>query len=279
MTPSENQNAKPVAIVTGGSAGLGLVIAKHFLADGYRVVIVGRDQARLDSAAESLERDTNMTGGQVLAISVDVANQDDAGRIAAETAATFGRVDVLVNCVGTSDRGLVEDLESDRLSMLFTQNVTSMLLCSQAVLPDLRRSSGTIVNIGSLASKVGAPYIGGYAAVKHALVGLTQQMRLELREDGVHVGIVCPGPIRRQDAGARYQAEVNEKLPADAAKPGGGAKVKGLDPDVVAAAVIKCVRKRLPEMILPRHMRLLIAVGNAFPGLGDWLLLKFTSGK
>lgn len=110
---------------------------------------------------------------------------------------------MLVNCVGISDRGLIEDLKSDRLQELLDQNVFTALLCCQAGLPLLKESRGVIVNIGSLASKVGARYIGGYAIAKHALAGLTQQMRLELKPVGVHVGLVSPGPIQREDAGRR----------------------------------------------------------------------------
>ncbi|MEM9587377.1 MAG: SDR family NAD(P)-dependent oxidoreductase, partial [Planctomycetota bacterium] len=164
------------------------------------------------------------------------------------------------------------------LEELLDQNVRTSLLCSQAALPMLVQSRGSIVNIGSLASKVGARYLGGYSAAKHALAGLTGQLRLESAASGVHVGLVCPGPIRRSDAGERYR-ESSKVLPEQAAQPGGGARLRGLDPDHVARAVVKCVQKRSPEIILPGYLRLLIAIGNASPRLGDWLIVRFTSSK
>lgn len=258
--------SQKIALITGGSAGLGLVIARTLLSRGYQVVIVGRDQARLDEACRGL-------GVGAIAKRCDVTSSTDVVSVMDE----LPRLDALVNCVGTSDRGLIEDLDPNRLQELLDQNVFSTLLCSQAALPRLQESRGVIVNIGSLAAKVGARYIGGYSIAKHALAGLTQQMRLELKPSGVHVGLVSPGPIQRTDSGDRYRDKVDEKLPAQASAPGGGTKVKGLPPQRVADAVVRCIDKRLPDIVLPGYLRLLISFGHAFPRLGDWLLLKLTS--
>jgi NAD(P)-dependent dehydrogenase (short-subunit alcohol dehydrogenase family) len=266
----------PVALVTGSSAGLGFVIARVLLASGYRVVITGRDAERLEAAAKVLvtgDRDRLLVGV------CDVTVPQDVTRLFTSVKQTWQRLDVLVNCVGTSDRGLIENLESNRLEDLWRQNVISALLCSQAALDMLESSAGTIVNIGSLAGKVGARYIGGYATVKHALAGMTQQMRLELKSRGIHVALVSPGPIARSDAGKRYREQIDATLPPQASAPGGGAKIKGLPPERVAQAVLDCIRRRKVDVVMPRYLRLLIAVGHAFPRLGDWLLLKFTSAK
>ena len=264
-------NTSPVALITGGSAGLGIVIAAAFIADGYQVVIVGRDQAKLDLAVEQL-------GDRATGFTADLTSPTDVSRLMESVKIKCGRLDVLVNCVGASDRGLVADLTSETLIHLVNQNVTTSLLCSQAALAMLEESQGVIVNIGSLAAKVGARYIGGYAAAKHALAGMSQQMRLELKPKGVHVGLVNPGPIRRDDEGGRYEQKT-DGLPEQASKPGAGTRVKGLPPEKVAAAVLKCVKKRKPDIVLPGYLRILIAVGHASPRLGDWLLLKFTSGS
>ena len=162
---------------------------------------------------------------------------------------------------------------------LIQQNVLTALLCSQAAIPLLEANRGVIVNIGSLASKVDARYIGGYAIAKHALAGMTQQMRLELKSRGIHVGLVSPGPIRRDDAGTRYHDTVDSSLPPQASKPGGGTRLKGLPPERVADAVLRVIRKRSPDIVMPGYLRIMISVGQAWPRLGDWLLLKFTSDK
>lgn len=268
---------RTVALVTGGSAGLGFAIAMALLSRGYRVMIVGRDDDRLHDACERLAgggHDRN----DIACFRCDLTRSEDVAGLLGDVAQRFGRLDALVNCVGTSDRGLIENLSVDRLENLLRQNVLTALLCSQAAIPLLEKSSGAIVNIGSLAAKVGARYIGGYATAKHALAGMTQQMRLELKPRGIHVGLVSPGPIRRDDAGARYTTN-DENLPAQASSPGGGTRLKGLPPERVAEAVVRCLERRIPDIVLPRYLRILIGVGHTFPRLGDWLLLKFTSTK
>ncbi len=269
-------NDTPVALVTGGSAGLGFHVMVSFLDAGYRVMIVGRDADRLRAALDRLPPESRIHAS---AEPCDLTVSEEVARLMKQVESRYGRLDVLVNCVGASDRGLIENLSAEKLEDLIRLNVLTALLCSQAAIPLLESTHGVIVNIGSLASKVGARYIGGYAIAKHALAGLTQQLRLELKPRGVHVALVNPGPIRREDAGSRYDASVDESLPAQAAKPGGGTRIKGLPPERVAGRVLKVVQKRIPDTVMPGYLRILIAVGHAFPRLGDWLLLKFTSGK
>lgn len=278
----------PVALVTGGSAGLGLVVSQRLIREGYRVTIVGRDEERLRKAQQYL-RDavgdpskknvTPFPEDQVSVYCCDLTDQSAVEQLVDHVRATYGRMDALVNCVGASDRGLIETLDPQRADVLFQQNVVTALLCSQASLSMLEETGGVIVNVGSLAAKVGARYIGGYAIVKHGLAGMTQQMRLELKPRGIHVGLINPGPIRRADSGSRYQERVDGELPQQASRPGGGTRVKGLPPERVAESVLKMIRRRVPDMVLPKYLRVLIATGHAFPRLGDWLLLKFTSPK
>ena len=271
----------PVALVTGGSAGLGFVIARKFLGAGYSVVIVGRDSGRLDDARGRLDPErclsrTDGTGQRLICSSCDLTDAEAVEQLLTHTLESLDRLDVLVNCVGASDRGLIEKLEADRAEVLFRQNVITALLCSQKALDALEKTGGVIVNIGSLASKVGARYIGAYAIAKHALAGMTQQLRLELKPRGIHVCLVSPGPIRREDAGQRYHESI-DGLPAQAARPGGGTRVKGLPPERVADAVLSAIQHRKPDVVLSGYLRLLIMLGHASPRLGDWLLLKFTS--
>jgi NAD(P)-dependent dehydrogenase (short-subunit alcohol dehydrogenase family) len=268
----------PVVVITGGSAGLGVAIAEAFLAEGFEVVIVGRDHQRLEQAFEKLVSVDKGSAGRPCWLVADVSQRESVDRLFADVQLRFGRLDVLVNCVGMSDRGRVEDLSGNRVHELIDANVVSTLFCSQAALPLLRQSGGVIVNIGSLAAKVGARYLGGYCLAKHALAGLTQQMRLEWRDYGVHVAMVNPGPIQRDDAGKRY-ASAPGGIPDSARLPAGGAKLKGLAPDVVANAVVQAAKQRTVDKILPGYLRLLVAIGHAMPRLGDWILLKFTSKK
>jgi uncharacterized protein len=266
-------------VITGASSGLGFAIARQFLIEGYDVVGVAREQERLDQATIALEpvlkaRDPN---SRFITIAADVGNAESVAGLFENVGNQLGKVDVLINCVGQSDRGSVAALKAERLSELIHTNVVTALLCSQAALPWLEASGGSVINIGSLAAKVGARHLGAYPAAKHALAGLTQQMRLEWRERGVHVALLSPGPIRREDAGERYKALLTAtNVPEGAMRPGGGTTLKGLEPDWIAKQVVRCVKRRTPDVVLPRYVRLLVTLGHLWPAMGDRLLLAMT---
>lgn len=265
---------RKVALVTGASAGLGLAIAKCFAAAGFDLLIVGRDTNRLQAAATQMNASV-----RVEPVVCDVTDSEDVHQLMIQVAEKFGSLDVLVNNVGLSDRGLVKSLDTNRLSELMEANVLSALLCSQAALPLLESSGGQIINIGSLAAKVAPRYLGGYAAAKHSLAAITQQMRLECRELGVNVMLVSPGPIKREDAGQRYQQQVTDEMPESANRPAGGTTVKGLDPDYVASRIYKAYRRRSIDVMLPGYLRPIVALGHLIPSLGDRMLLWFTRNK
>ena len=271
----------PVALVTGGSAGLGRAIAERLAKEGYRVWITGRTETTLKQTAKDLSLGLQH---EVQFAVADVTRSDEVGRLLATIAKQEGRLDVLVNGVGTSDRGLIENLSADRVHELIDQNVISTLYACQASFELLKASrnangNGVVVNIGSLASKVSPRYLGGYSIAKHALAALTAQLRLEWKPHGIHVALISPGPIQRDDAGTRYDQQVEDGLPDQARKPGGGSRVSGLRPDKVVDAVMLSIRKRKPDIIRPGYLRFLITIGHLFPTLGDWLLLQFTSSK
>ncbi|EMI55716.1 short-chain dehydrogenase/reductase SDR [Rhodopirellula sallentina SM41] len=213
----------------------------------------------------------------MITVTADATSSQDTLKAVELHLESFDRLDALVNVVGQSDRGRIEDLDAQKLRELFDANVISALQCSQACLPALRQTRGAIVNIGSLASRVAPRFLGGYVIVKHALAGMTRQMRMECEADGVHVGLVCPGPIAGKHAPNRYGVDEESNVPADAAAPGGGAKLQLLDPVDVAQAVIRCIVKREIEIIMPPKTRLLMGINAVSPKLADWILSKKSS--
>ena len=273
---SEFFDGKPVAVITGASSGLGFSVAARFAKSGYQVVMVGRDENRLKEAQLRLPSSLQT---QAAVIACDVTQFGQVNQLFGTIEDDYGRLEVLVNVVGESDRGLLSDLVGDRMRHLFEVNVLSSLYCTQQALPLLEQSGGVVLNIGSLASKVGARFLGGYAIAKHGLAALTQQFRLELKDRGIHVCLLSPGPIKREDAGERYASRLSANLPDQASKPGGGTRLKGLCPELIANIALTMVRKRQADRVLPRYLRLLVAIGHLCPALGDWLLLKFTSSK
>jgi len=268
----------PAAIISGGSSGLGLAITRKLLDENYQVTVLGRDAERLNQM-KSLMVDHSIAADRIQTFVCDATLLAPVNEAVNAHLAVFGRLDVLVNVVGRSDRGTIENLDADHLRSLFDANVVSALTCAQACLPSIKLSRGTIINIGSLAGHVAPRFLGGYAIAKHGLVGLTNQLRLECEADGVHVGLVSPGPIDNPDRETdnRYGVDENSGVPIEAAGPGGGARVSALTTDAVAAAVMRCITERELEVILPRKTRYLMAIAALWPSLGKRILRSKTS--
>jgi short-subunit dehydrogenase len=269
---SPSQSA--VILITGGSAGLGKEIARAFGRQGGRVILVGRDEPRLQSAVEELQHEQIAAEGIV----ADVTQQADVERVFREVQSRHDRLDVLVNAVGRSTRGRIADVTPEEFQQSWEVNFLSAVRCTRAALKMLRASRGSVVLIGSLASKAAGPFLGAYPASKFALAAYAQQLRMELADEGVHVLLVCPGPLRRDDAGQRYATEATG-LPASAAQPGGGVKLRGLDPQWLAERIVSGCQQRELEIVAPWKARLLFALSQWSPRLGDWLLRKNTSSQ
>jgi len=263
-----------VVLITGASSGLGLHLARAWFQAGARVVLVARDAERLRAAANSLSPDSE----RCLAIPCDVTQDEAVKKLIEQVQSRYGRLDVLVNCAGASTRGKIAETKLAEFQWNWDLNVLAMVRCIQATLPMLTATRGHIVNIGSLAGKVGARYVGPYSATKHAVTGLSQQLRLELEPAGVHVLHVCPGPIRDERTASRYDSETMEKLPAAAHQPGAGAKIRGIDPVWLAKKIVTATERRKRELIVPWKANILLLAGVISTRLGDWLLKKMTGG-
>ncbi|RIK86174.1 MAG: NAD(P)-dependent oxidoreductase [Planctomycetota bacterium] len=261
-----------VCIVTGGSAGLGLAISHALAQAGAHVVPVARNTERLEAAAAELRR----TGAQVTPLSGDMVWQEDVDRVAAAVAEQFGAVHLLCNCAGRSARGAALDTSPEDFQQLLDVNFLAAVRTTRAIAPLLMASRGHLVNVGSLASKAASRYMGAYPASKFALAAYTQQLRLELSGEGLHVLLVCPGPIARDDAGRRYAEAAG--VPAGAQAPGAGARLKALPPEQVASAILRACQRLSPELVMPRRAKLLFALSQLSAAWGDWLLRKTTGG-
>ncbi|MDR1477887.1 MAG: SDR family NAD(P)-dependent oxidoreductase [Planctomycetaceae bacterium] len=262
-----------VVVVTGGSSGLGRAIGMRFAGLGARVVLVARDFERLEAAANEIRNICSDVKLEVLRC--DVTCQSDVDFLFRRISDEFGSLDVLVNNAGRSMRGRVTDTTPEQFQMLFDLNVLGMIRCTSGALPLLLGSRGHIVNIGSLASKSAAKYVGAYPVTKFAVAAYSQQLRLELNDEGVHVLLVCPGPIKR-DGDRLYQLDNTAKIPESAMKQGAGVKVKLIDPIVLADKIIKYCELRKPELVIPAKAKLLFAISQISPTLGDWIIKRST---
>jgi short-subunit dehydrogenase len=262
------------AVITGGSAGLGRALANALVRRGANVAIVARGQPALATTAQELKA----RGGNVLAIAADVTNQLDVDRLSSTIMSAWGGLDLLCHCAGRSMRGTALATSVDEFRDLVETNFLSAVRLTQAFAGALLESRGHLVLIGSLASKVAAGYLGAYPASKFPLAAFAQQLRMELGGKGLHTLLVCPGPIARgaHDGRTRYTQQVADVPPA-AYQPAGGAKVRAMDPHWLAEKVLRACELRRAELVVPRRARLLFAVSQLSPRLGDWLLRKMTT--
>ena len=180
-------------LITGGSRGLGLVLAREFAREGARLVLCARDEQELEYA----RLDLGELDAEVMTVQCDVRNRDDVANMIAEVNARFGNVDVLVNNAGVIQVGPIEVMTHEDFELAMQAHFWGPLNTIMAVLPSMRaRGSGRIVNISSIGGKVSVPHLVPYNASKFALVGLSKGLRAELKKDGIVVTTICPGLMR-----------------------------------------------------------------------------------
>ncbi|MBI5876476.1 MAG: glucose 1-dehydrogenase [Chloroflexi bacterium] len=198
-----------VAIVTGGSKGLGKAMAAALAGAGARVVVVSRHLDEAQAAAGEIQA---ASGRDCHAVCADVSNTANAERVVEETLARCGRIDILVNNAGINLRGPIEEIEADDMRHVWETNLLGpWLMCRAVARPMKARGWGRVINIGSLMSVVGLGDRTPYATSKGALAALTRTLALEWATSGITVNTVSPGPFVTEmnmaiyDDPARYQ--------------------------------------------------------------------------
>jgi NAD(P)-dependent dehydrogenase (short-subunit alcohol dehydrogenase family) len=260
-----------VAIVTGASGGLGFHLAQNLAQAGANVVLAARTPATLEAAAAKLAG----LPGRAVPIVCDVTRDDDVTALVDRTIAEFGRLDLLVNNAGLSVRKAILDTTPADFEEMLSLNLLATVRCTRAAAPHLIAARGHLVNIGSLSGKSASRWLGAYPASKFAVTAYTQQLRLELAEQGLHAMLVCPGPIARDDNRVRSPEEL-AKLPAEARKPGGGVKTGRISPDVLAKKILRACEHRRGELIVPWYARIIFTLMQTNATLADWLVRKLT---
>lgn len=219
------------AFVTGGGGGIGLAIAKTLMAAGWRVTIAGRSADRLHAAARMI--------GDVRVQALDVT---DAGAVRSAVAAC-GPIELLVNNAGAVASAPFEKTSFDTWRQTLDVNLMGTVHCSQTVLPAMKAAGwGRIVNIASTAGLVGYRYVSAYVAAKHAVVGFTKALALEVAKSGVTVNAVCPGYTDTEivHAAAKAISRSTKRSAEDALASFTAVNPQGrlVKPEEVAAAVV-----------------------------------------
>lgn len=182
-----------VALITGGSRGIGYAVAEAYLREGAKVVICGRDQARLKEAAARLS-----PLGEIQAILCDISDLDQVEAMVAQTIARFGRIDILINNAGISmTYGRVGDIDPRRWAYVIAVNLIGTFNCCHAVIPHmLRQGKGKIFNLKGYGADFPSPRVTAYGATKAAIVAFTRSLAREYRGTGVTANIFSPGMVK-----------------------------------------------------------------------------------
>jgi 3-oxoacyl-[acyl-carrier protein] reductase len=233
--PSEDALAGKVALITGASRGIGFAIARRLGRMGARISICGRDQAKLDQSASSLRGERIET----LAVQADVTRGDQISSLVHKTQHEFGPIDILVNNAGIGLFGPFHEFGETDWNRVMDTNLKSVFLVCRAVAPEMiRRQTGHIINISSLAGKNTFANGAIYCASKWGLMGLTGSMAEDLRGYGIRVSAICPGSVATEFSGR-----------------GGKDPSKILQPDDVAHAVAALVTQTGGSFISEVHIR------------------------
>jgi short-subunit dehydrogenase len=250
-------------LITGGSRGLGLVLARELAREGARLALCARDDADLDRARRAIEA----RGAPVVTVPCDVTDREQVRQMVHSVQGRFGPIDVLINNAGTIQVGPLEVMTLDDYERAMKTHFWAPLYTTLAVLPEMRRRrQGRIVNISSIGGKVSVPHLVPYSASKFALVGFSEGLRAELAKDGVWVTTVCPGlmrtgsPVRAEFKG-RHREEyawfsISDALP-----------FFSISAERAAREIVKACRRGDAEIVLSLPAKVAVWFHGVFPGL------------
>jgi len=220
----------PSALVTGGSSGIGLAIARMLRDEGFDLTVASRTSERIEAAAADL-------GAH--AVTADMSREEDCVRAVAEHRERFDGLDVLVNSAGIGIAGTVETLVTKHVDLQLGVNLRGLLLVTREAIPLLKHSHGWIVNIASIAGTTATPGLTVYGATKAAVIALTRSLNAELDTQGVRAIALCPGFV--DTAMAEWSGLAGEEM---------------IQPEDCAEIVRMCLRlsprARIPQVVVER---------------------------
>jgi short-subunit dehydrogenase len=252
-----------VVMITGGSRGLGLVLARQLADEGAHLILCARDGPELERAFDELAG----RAPRVMAIPCDVTQREQVEMMVAVALTRWGRIDVLINNAGTISVGPVETMLLEDYEVAMRTHFWGPLFMIQAVLPGMReRGEGRIVNVASVGGKVSIPHLVPYSASKFALVGLSEGLHAELKKDGIIVSTICPGLMRTGSPRqaffkGQHQAEytwfsLSDSLP-----------FVSMSAEQAAREIIAACKRGDAEVVLSIPAKLAVMLHDLFPGL------------
>ncbi len=259
---------RPVAVITGASAGIGAAAVQVFAEAGYAVALLARRMDRLEAVAADVSR--TCPGATLLPVLCDVASDDSVNAAFAQITARFGRVDALINNAGYGVYGSVETTALNDFRANMETNYFGVIRCTQAALPFLRKAAGArrwsaaIVNVSSILGRLPMPAMGSYVATKYALEALSETLRVEVHDAGILVSVVNPG-VTQTDFGASAQGKRPENFIE--AKSGMSARD-------VAKVILRAARRQKRNAYLTASGKAGVFVHWLAPSVIDWILIR-----
>ncbi|MBP3962045.1 SDR family NAD(P)-dependent oxidoreductase [Paenibacillus lignilyticus] len=252
-----------IVLITGAASGIGAETAKLLAAAGAIPILTGRRLDKLREVADAI-------GGTNGCYKMDVTDNDEVERAVQLIAKDFGRIDILLNNAGYGVFELFADAPIERFQEMMDTNYMGIIRCTKAVLPIMQKQGGGhIINVASMAGKLSTSKSSGYAATKHAVLGLTNAMRSEFASMNIYVSAINPGPI---DTPFLHIADPQGHY---------ASKVQGfmLKPARVAEVIVQVMKRRKPEVDLPRSASIGIRIYGLFPRLADRLAGRWLNRK
>jgi NAD(P)-dependent dehydrogenase (short-subunit alcohol dehydrogenase family) len=240
-----------VLLVTGGTRGIGLAVARKFLQDGARVAVLSR---------------TKVNEPGVLSLKGDVRDPEEVRRAVEEVVGAYGSLHVLVNNAGLGHFARLEDITRTHVEEIFAINVIGVLNCIQSALPHLCRNRGQIINISSTLARATVPFSTVYAMSKHALHALTASIRIELKSRGVDVLEVAPGPTET-DFASRSIVVGFSRAPQFS-------EGRRAPPEGIAESILRASRRGSRELWLTAKAKAFILAQHVAPAWTDRLLSR-----
>lgn len=259
-----------VAWITGASSGIGEALSLAYAAESYCLVLSARREHELERVKlRCLEQ--GLSDEDVLVLPLDVTREQDMPAAVERVVEVFGRIDILFNNAGISQRSLFVDTEISVYRKIFDVDVIGPIALTRAVLPTmLARKEGNIVVISSIAGKMGVPYRTGYCAAKHAVMGFFDSLRAELHGTGVRVTTVLPGFVRTNISEQAVTGDGGRFGVTDSNIDG------GMDANDAAQAIVKSIKKGKQEFAVSRGPeKHTLWLKRFFPGLVMKMAPKF----
>lgn len=253
-------------VITGASSGIGEKVAMKVAEHGARPILIARSYEKLLELKNTILESTGM---DALCYSLDVSDKEQVEKVFAEIQQEL-EIDILLNNAGFGVFDLFEEASTEDIEQMFSVNVLGLMACTKEVLPSMKkRNAGHIINIASQAGKFATPKSSVYAATKHAVLGFTNSLRMELKRTNISVSAVNPGPIQTNfftiaDKSGNYVKNVKHYM---------------LQADDVADKIVALMNHPKRELNLPKWMNVGSMLYQVFPGMTEKVIGRFIDKK